>query len=209
MIGSLRGHIAHLDRDRGEVLVELPSGIGYRVSVNPRTMGQLDPDVETLLYTHQQFIRDGEQRLVGFLTRDEVLALETLVATPKVGPAMALSILDTYGPSELAIIVSSDDVDALCAVNGVGPTTARRVMVEMKNKLVVDLTDPNAARIGSGGTATGDDARVDVADALLALGYSVAQARSATQHLGDDLVATADPGVLLKEALRHIETGTA
>lgn len=209
MIGLLRGRIVHLDRDRGEVLVELSSGIGYKVSVNTRTMERLDPAAESVLYTYHQFIRDGEQRLVGFLTRDEVVALETLVATPKVGPAMALSILNTYGPSELAVIVSSDDVDALCAVSGVGRTTAQRVMVEMKNKLVVDLSDPNFARIGSSGTAPGNDARADVADALLALGYSVAQARTATGHLPEHLVAGADAGILLKEALRHIEAGQA
>lgn len=207
MIGLLRGRLDHVDRDRGEVLIELAGGLGYKVAVNTRTMQQLDPAAETVLYTYHQFIRDGEQRLVGFLTRDEVVALETLVATPKVGPALALSILNTYGPSELAVIVSSDDVDALCAVSGVGRTTAQRVMVEMKNKLVVDLSDPSAARIGSPGTNAGGDAKADVADALLALGYSVAQARAATARLDDDILAGADTGLLLKEALRHIEAG--
>ena len=138
MIGSLRGYITHVDRAQHEVLIELASGIGYRVAVNDRTLNQIDLEGETLLYTHHQFIREGEQKLIGFCTQSEVATLETLVATPKVGPALALSILNTYGPAELAAIVGSDDIAALQAVNGVGKTTAQRVLVEMKDKLVVD-----------------------------------------------------------------------
>lgn len=204
MIGSLRGYVTHLDRVRGHALIELASGIGYRVSVNDRTMNQIDPSSETLLYTYHQFIREGEQKLIGFATRDEVVALETLVATPKVGPAMALSILNTYGPSELAIIVANADVDALVEVNGVGKTTAQRVLVEMKDKLVVDLSDPNVARIGSG-TSVVSDAVADVTNALLSLGYTSADAKAAVKLLPDDLVDEADTGTLLKEALKVME----
>ncbi len=204
MIGSLRGYVTHLDRSRGHALLELASGIGYRVSVNDRTMNQIDPSSETLLYTYHQFIREGEQKLIGFATRDEVVALETLVATPKVGPSMALSILNTYGPSELAIIVANADVDALVEVNGVGKTTAQRVLVEMKDKLMVDLSDPNVARLG-GGTSVVSDAVADVTNALLSLGYTAADAKAAVKLLPDDLVDEGDTGTLLKEALKVME----
>ncbi len=66
MIGSLRGYITHVDRNRNEVLIELASGIGYKVSVNDRTLNQIDLEAETLLFTHHQFIREGEQKLIGF-----------------------------------------------------------------------------------------------------------------------------------------------
>ena len=204
MIGSLRGYVTHLDRNRGHALIELASGIGYRVSVNDRTMNQIDPTSETLLYTYHQFIREGEQKLIGFATRDEVVTLETLVATPKVGPSMALSILNTYGPSELAIIVANADVDALVEVSGVGKTTAQRVLVEMKDKLVVDLSDPNVARIGSG-TSVVSDAVADVTNALLSLGYTSADAKAAVRLLPEDLVEAGDTGMLLKEALKVME----
>jgi Holliday junction DNA helicase RuvA len=204
VIASLRGYITHVDRNRGHVLIELASGIGYRVSVNDRTINQIDPTSETLIYTYHQFIREGEQKLIGFVTRDEVVTLETLVATPKVGPSMAMSILNTYGPSELAAIVGSQDVEALCEVSGVGKTTAQRVLVEMQDKLVVDLSDPNVARIGSGAKVISDSV-ADVLDGLLALGYTTADAKAATKLLPDDLVDQGDTGTLLKEALKLME----
>ncbi len=187
------------------MVIELGTGVGYRVLVNARTISQIDMADETRLFTHHQFIRDGDQKLIGFLTRDEVVTLETLVATPKVGPALALSILNTYGPSELALIVSGDDVAALCGVSGVGRTTAQRLLVEMKDKLVVDLTNPDAVRIASPDTESLTDTAADVADALLALGYTVAAARGAVSRLPDDLIEQGDTGLLLKEALRHME----
>jgi Holliday junction DNA helicase RuvA len=205
MIGSLRGYITHVDRTRHEVLVELASGIGYKVSVNDRTLNQIDLEGETLLFTHQQFIRDGEQKLIGFCTQSEVATLQTLVATRKVGPSLALSILNTYGPAELAAIVGSDDIAALQAVSGVGKTTAQRVLVEMKDKLVVDLSNPDAATIGSGGLRITNDAVTDVIDALLTLGYSMTDARAATQLLSKDIIEDGDSGALLKEALKQME----
>jgi Holliday junction DNA helicase RuvA len=205
MIGSLRGYITHVDRNRHEVLIELASGVGYRVSVNDRTLNQIDLEGETLLFTHHQFIREGEQKLIGFCTQSEVATLQTLVATPKVGPALALSILNTYGPAELAAIVGSDDIAALQAVSGVGKTTAQRVLVEMKDKLVVNLSDPEMATIGGGGVNITNDTLTDVIDALLTLGYSMSDARAATQLLPDDLIANGDTGALLKEALRQME----
>ncbi|NNF55265.1 MAG: Holliday junction branch migration protein RuvA [Acidimicrobiales bacterium] len=207
MIASLRGRVVHLDRSRHEALIELPSGVGYKVILNDRTMSQIDMNGETLLYTHHQYGREGDQRLIGFLTRDEVVTLETLVATPKVGPSMALSILNTYGPSELAIIVSTDDVAALCDVSGVGKTTAQRLLVEMKDKLVVDLTNPKVGRIGSADVASVGNAATDVTDALLALGYTVASARSAVKELPSDLLEEGDTGRLLKRALQYMEPG--
>ncbi len=205
MIASLRGYITHLDRNRGEALIELASGIGYRVSMNDRTINQIDLEGETLLYTHHQFIREGEQKLIGFVTRDEVVTLETLVATPKVGPSLAMSILNTYGPAELAAIVANEDIQALCDVSGVGKTTAQRVLVEMKDKLVVDLSNPDIARIGAGPVKVTNDALTDVIDALLTLGYSTSDAKAAAKLLPDDMVESGDSGAMLKHALSVME----
>ncbi len=131
--------------------------------------------------------------------------LQTLIATPKVGPSLAMSILNTYGPAELAAIVGSDDIAALQAVSGVGKTTAQRVLVEMKDKLVVDLSNPEAATLGSGGVKITSDVVTDVIDALLTLGYSMTDARAATQILSEDLIEQGDTGAMLKEALRQME----
>ena len=95
MIGSLRGEV--LERwAEGTVLVDV-GGVGYEVIVSPRTFGELEPTTPAFLYIHHH-IREDDQTLYGFLTRDERSTFKTLIATHGVGPALAMAILATFPP---------------------------------------------------------------------------------------------------------------
>ena len=200
MIGLIRGTLALRDPD--EVIVET-AGIGYRVAVSPDTsaaLGELGREV--LLHIHHH-IRDDAQTLYGFDTPDKRRVFEGLISAHGVGPAMGMAILSIYGPSELAGILATDDIDALCLVPGVGKKTAARLLVELKSKL--DIGDVTTA-VASGQPADeqSSDARTVVRQALGELGYSAEEVRSAMAALppGDDSSA------LLKAALRHLASGT-
>lgn len=196
MIGSLRGRL--LDRDPGQLLVEC-AGVGYRVTVSPSTavtLGELGDEV--FLYTHHH-IREADQALFGFASRDERVAFETLLTTHGVGPKLALDILDAYPPGELRRVLAEDDVDALCLVPGVGKKTAQRLLVELKSRL--DLPDVDLAAIESGpGRSGAPSALVDVREALVGLGYSADEIRSV---LGD-MAPDGDPAELISDALRAL-----
>ena len=90
MIGSLRGTV--LERHgEGTTLVEV-SGVGYLVTVTPRTLAELEPTLPAFLYIHHH-IREDAQTLFGFSSRVERDTFNILIATHGIGPAMAMAIL--------------------------------------------------------------------------------------------------------------------
>jgi holliday junction DNA helicase RuvA len=188
MIGSLRGSV--LERlDDGRVLVEV-GGVGYLVTVTPRTLAELEPTSPVFLYVHHH-IREDAQTLFGFLRRDERAAFDVLVATHGIGPALAVAILGTHSPTALVDIVAGNDLGALTLVPGVGKKTAERLLVELRNRLNLPMLDPLAT--GPGTTAVGN-----VREALSGLGYGSEEIRDAMR----DLPESASAEELLRDALR-------
>jgi holliday junction DNA helicase RuvA len=188
MIGSLRGSV--LERlDDGRVLVEV-GGVGYLVTVTPRTLAELEPTSPVFLYIHHH-IREDAQTLFGFLRRDERAAFDVLIATHGIGPALAVAILGTHSPSALVDIVAGGDLGALTLVPGVGKKTAERLLVELRNRLNLPMLDPMTA---SGGSTTIGNVR----EALAGLGYAPEEIREAMRDLPDSTSAED----LLRDALR-------
>jgi holliday junction DNA helicase RuvA len=188
VIGSLRGSV--LERlDDGRVLVEV-AGVGYLVSVTPRTLAELEPTSPVFLYIHHH-IREDSQTLFGFLRRDERAAFDVLIATHGIGPALAVAILGTHSPTALVDIVAGNDLGALTLVPGVGKKTAERLLVELRNRLDLPMLDPLTT--SSGTTAIGN-----VREALAGLGYAPEEIRDAMR----DLPESASAEALLRDALR-------
>jgi len=190
MIGSLRGTV--LERtDDATVLLEV-GGVGYLVSVTPRTLAELEPSSTAFLHVHHH-IREDAQQLFGFLHRDERTTFQVLIATHGIGPALALAILGTHSPSALVDIVATGDQAALTLVPGVGKKTAERLLIELRNRLNLPLLDPVPVGGGGAGTAVGD-----VREALAGLGYGPEEIRDALR----ELPSTADASTLLRDALK-------
>ncbi|MBA3655459.1 MAG: Holliday junction branch migration protein RuvA, partial [Actinobacteria bacterium] len=122
MIGSLRGVV--LDRfASGELLVEV-GGVGYRVTVAAGTHAVIDGvGAPVFLHVHTH-VREDAIVLYGFTTADERACFEALLGAHGVGPALAINILSSLSPVSLRRAVSTDDVDALTVVPGVGRKTA-------------------------------------------------------------------------------------
>jgi holliday junction DNA helicase RuvA len=191
MIGSLRGEV--LERSgEGTVLIDV-SGVGYEVIVSPRAFGELEPTSSAFLYVHHH-IREDDQTLYGFLTRDERSTFKVLIATHGVGPALAMAILATYPPAALVDVVANRDRGALTAVPGVGPKTAERLLVELRNRLAVPVLDSEPAG-GDGSPASTVGA---VREALAGLGYGPEEIRDAVRELPGD----GDAATLLRDALK-------
>jgi Holliday junction DNA helicase RuvA len=190
MIGSLRGVVLERSGDTS-VLVEV-GGVGYVVTVTPRTLAELEPSSPVFLYVHHH-IREDAQTLFGFRARDERSAFEILVATHGIGPSLAMAILGTHAPSALVDIVASNDIGSLTLVPGVGKKTAERLLVELRNRLSLPVLDPVGA-----GAAGGASAVSDVREALAGLGYAPDEVRDALR----ELPSTTDASTMLRDALK-------
>jgi len=190
MIGSLRGVVLERGLD-GTVLVEV-GGVGYLVSVSPRTLAELEPSSSVFLHVHHH-IREDAQTLYGFATREERVTFQTLIGTHGVGPALAMAILATHPPVALVDIVAAADVGALTLVPGVGRKTAERLLIELKSRLSVPVLD----HVG-GGSASGSSVVGDVREALAGLGYGQDEIRDTLR----ELPSSDDAPALLRDALK-------
>ena len=187
MIGSLRGVV--LERTSDSIVMIEVSGVGYLVHVTPRTLGELEPTSKAFVYVHHH-VREDAQTLYGFLDRDERSCFEVLIATHGVGPTMAMAVLATHSPRALVDIVAGSDIAALTLVSGVGKKTAERLLIELKNRLNLNILESSNNLGGSSSVG-------DVRDALSGLGYSAEEIRDALRELS----VSNDSEAMLREAL--------
>lgn len=194
MIGSLRGTLVHRTAARSEVTVEV-GGVGYRVTVAPRTLAALGATgSEARLHTHTH-VREDALALFGFATAEERDCFEALVGARGVGPTLALAILSVHAPAELRRVLAEGDLDALTLVPGVGRKTAARLAIELKSRL--DLPDDGESPAAGLNGDVGPGARADLRAALAGLGYGADEVASVLR----ELPAEGDVEVLLRSAL--------
>ena len=162
MIAAVRGQV--IARGAGHVVVET-NGIGYKVFV-PRHPSR----DEVLLHTHQ-VVREDDQSLYGFETREELALFEMLISVSGVGPSAGLAILSVARPAEIAGAIASGDTDVLARAPGVGKKTAERLIVDLKGKVGRVAGVP----VSASALTAQDDAHA----ALVALGYTPSEAATA------------------------------
>jgi holliday junction DNA helicase RuvA len=195
MIGSLRGTV--IERGiTGEALIEV-QGVGYRVNMSARTLGDLRTDAETFLHIHHH-IREDAQTLYGFVSRDDRVCFEALIGAHGVGPALAMAILGVHTPDVLRTAVATGDEGALCLVPGVGKKTAARLLIELKSRL--DVPDFVSSSAGGGTGPSGGTNVGDVREALTGLGYGAEEIRDVLREM--DL--SGDSSTILREALARL-----
>lgn len=181
-----------------ELLIEV-HGVGYRVRTTSDVSADLGPiDSEVFIYVYH-LVRAESEDLYGFLSYDARRTFELLLNAHRVGPALALAILDVHSPEVLRQVVAVDDVEALCKVPGVGPKTAVRLLVELKSKLEL----PEAAAppsVSAWESEKQDSVQADVRSALAGLGYNSEEVNNVISELPE----TGDIEEIMREALRLV-----
>lgn len=169
MIAILKGKIELLHDQY--VIVDV-HGVGYKVFVSAYTMGKLAGTSETMLYTHT-YVREDSLSLYGFLSLEELAMFEMLISISGIGPKAGMSILSIADPKTVRNAIANEDPSILTKVSGVGKKTAQRVILELRNKI---------GQVGAHETRE-VSADSDAIDALIAMGYSVTQARETLKQV--------------------------
>lgn len=173
MIASLTGALTALGKD--SVVIQV-GGVGFRVFVPRRFLDTVvGSEREITLFTHLH-VRENEFTLYGFATEEEVTLFRLLQTVPGVGPKAALSLLSALTPGQLQAAIAQEDMATLARVPGVGPKTAKKLMFDLKDKVVSKLP-PSELRPVIG------EADADLIAALTSLGYSVAEVQEAIRAL--------------------------
>src|SRR5215472_10843643 len=172
MIGSLRGKLS--DKRPSQILIDV-NGVGYQVQVPLSTfagLGALHAETTLLIHTH---VREDQISLYGFLTAREKQCFELLISASGVGPSLALKILSGMSIDDLVPAIRKGDLLQLVRIPGVGRKTAERIVVELRDKLVVvDVAE-------AGKPVTRSQLESDVASALVNLGYDARSVEKAVE----------------------------
>ncbi|EED34231.1 Holliday junction DNA helicase RuvA [Luminiphilus syltensis NOR5-1B] len=185
MIGRIRGILAA--KHPPEIVVDV-GGVGYEIQVPMTTLFQL-PDIgtEVSLVTHF-VVREDAQQLFGFVSEVDRRLFRELIKVSGVGPRLALTLLSGMDAREFSRCLQRDDVASLVALPGVGKKTAERLLVEMRDKAgkwLGELSPEMATTVGVAPGPAPDDAREEAEQALVALGYKLADASRLVASVDD------------------------
>ena len=174
-------------------------GVGYKLTISGTTYEAMPPRSHSTPPTVKLFtylaVREDDMELFGFATQTELASFKMLISVSGVGPKAAMSILSLLTPEKFAMAVCTDDRKTIAKANGIGPKTAARIILELKDKM--------------GGTNAEFDFSAGPAVVTPAAGNNVALATAALQELGYSPaeVATAlkgaDPKASTEELVRH------
>ncbi len=188
MIALVRGEVAVR---RGDHVVVLAGGVGYRLAVSAETLRQVPALGKPVTLHSHLVVRDDALALYGFATEEERDLFLALIGVQSVGPKVALAVLSGGTPRELVRALASGDVARLQAVPGIGKRTAERIVVELREKVGgVEFEESIVV-------SRGDDPRRLARDGLVELGFSVVEADELLRDAPDDT-----PEALIALALR-------
>ena len=203
MIGKLKGIIDSYGDDF--VILDV-GGVGYQVHCSARTLQELPASGQPVALSIETYVREDQIKLFGFLTDVEREWFRLLQTVQGVGARVALAVLGTLKPAELASAIAMRDKAMVARTPGVGPKVAERIVTELKDKApaYADL-DPAVVRL-SGAL---DDKRApqpiaDAVSALVNLGYGHPQAAAAIAAASRSAGDGAETKILIRLGLKEL-----
>jgi Holliday junction DNA helicase RuvA len=177
MIGRIQGVL--LEKNPPQIIVDC-QGVGYEVEVPMSTFYNLPATGERVALLTHLLVREDAHLLYGFGSEGERRAFRQLLKISGVGARTSLAVLSGLSVAELAEAVSLQETGRLTRIPGIGKKTAERLLLELKDKLGVELTTTVSASRPAPATS-------DMLRALLALGYSEKEAAAAVRQLPEGL----------------------
>ncbi|MEO5885505.1 MAG: Holliday junction branch migration protein RuvA [Candidatus Limnocylindrales bacterium] len=194
MIASVEGEVGAITAD---ALVIEVGGIGYRVFAAPAILATAVPGKVLKLHTYH-VVREDQQALYGFRNAEELGFFNLLLTVTGVGPKVALAIVGSRPTADLQLAIMAQDQAVLVSIPGIGKKLAERVIFELKEKVAAAGVSASGSTVGA---IVGEG---EVVAALLALGYSLGEAREASRLALADLAVGTTLEDRVKAALRTL-----
>ncbi len=164
-------------------------GIGWNIHVPLSVLDRL-PHVGEQMKVYTSFqVKEDSMTLYGFLSRQDLKMFNQLLGVNGIGPKAALGILSFLTPDDLRMAIIAEDAKAIAKAPGIGPKTAKRVILDLKDKISMDDVLPlqfagGPAEANVAAAASGvDGAGKEAIEALVALGYSPTEATKAVRQV--------------------------
>lgn len=190
-------------KTKGYIVVET-GGIGYKIFMPESTIAKLGNIGEAIqVYTFMR-VREDDVSLYGFITNEELRMFELLLGVSGIGAKGALTILSNITPSQFALAVITDDVGILKKLPGIGPKTAGRVILELKDKLKKEqeISNSSSEEETTLSEAILEEEKVQEAiSALQVLGYSRKEITKALEQIDMTTLSVED---IIRQGLKNL-----
>lgn len=189
MITQLNGKL--IEKNPTELVVDC-NGVGYEVKISLTTFTSLGNEEAVKIFT-KLIVREDAHILYGFATKEEREMFTYLISVSGIGPNIAMIMLSSLVPEEIAHAIQSEDVQTIQSIKGIGAKTAQRVIIDLKGKVL-----KIAERLENMFSANNTN-RFDALTALVSLGFD----KKAAEKALDRVDSGSDPlEKLIKEALK-------
>ncbi len=198
MFYYLSGKVAHLEANLAVIDC---GGVGYACKTTNYTLAKLTVGEQAKLYTHVN-IREDAVDIFGFLSTEELHCFRLLTSVSGVGPKAALGILSSTTPTNLSMAIVTGDENVLTAAPGVGKKIAKRIILELKDKLAKEqMSTAGEVYGGTGNTAIPENKLAEATAALAVLGYSQSEINAAFQGIPMEQLSLEE---IIRQALKKM-----
>ena len=179
------------------------SGIGYKLTTSLITSQNLSDKIgqKVRLFTHLAVREDGIE-LFGFESNEERSCFNLLISVSGVGPKAAISILSMMSPDRFSLAICTEDTKFISKTPGIGPKTAARIILELKDKISKDMMTTSTVTSNSPATKKASMSKnlSEACEALMVLGYD----KNTVLSIIKDVDPTTDVGLIIKTALKKL-----
>lgn len=198
MIVTLRGEVSSVTNDAAIIEVH---GVGYLIHMPFPALDELRRQTgEVFIYTYQ-YVREDALALYGFLNAEDKDLFVQVIGVSGIGPKTGLAMLSVLPAERLRDVVRREDAKTLSSVPGIGLKTAQRLILELKSKMGKAVNTTSGGQVET--VASGGGTFNDAVDALIALGYGMADAvRVVEESVRDN--PDASTGDTVRDALKRL-----
>ena len=192
--------IGLLDQKENSYSIIMAGGIGYRVYTSyncKKALPEIGSEINILTYLH---VKEDILDLYGFIDESERKIFLLLISISGIGPKLALTILSGIESVKLKERIIDGDIAALTNIQGIGTKTAKRIIIELKEKLI----QSSDSSLGFNDEGTHSQLYSDVFNALISLGYKSNYAKTACSKLEKKGGFTGELEDIIKKALKEI-----
>ena len=204
MLAYVKGELAQ--KQIGYVVIDV-GGLGYKIFMSEPSIDEIgNIGDEVKVHTYYK-VSEDDISLFGFNTQEELRMFELLISVSGIGAKTAIAMLACIEPSQFAIAVISNDIDTLKKIPGVGPKSAQRIVLELKDKMkkeqqIAELTNATLEQKSKIKKVIVADTKVQEAiDALQVLGYTKKDVEKALEKIDTAELKVED---IIKRALREL-----
>lgn len=173
-------------KTRGYIVIDV-NGVGYKIFMSETAiekLGEIGENVKVHTYLK---VREDDMSLYGFNTNEELRMFELLLQVSGIGAKSAITILSNITPSQFAIAVITNDVSKIKSLPGIGPKTAQRIILELKDKIKSEEAIPENRTIDNTKEEEDSEKITEATSALQVLGYSKKEIEKALQKVESEL----------------------